>query len=119
MSGNIYSSHDLSQSNVGKVQEGILFHVSPKLTYIEMLLLLNLLLMVCLFWITFIFSNLLQLDSTIHSKALCLQAFAHLLQAPRDEADSIIKERFPVPRLVICDQHGSQVLLNFLTPQMC
>ena len=84
-----------------------------------MLLLLNLLLMVCLFWITFIFSNLLQLDSSIHSKALCLQAFAYLLQAPRDEADSIIKERFPVPRLVICDQHGSQVLLNFLTPQMC
>ncbi|MBA0667058.1 hypothetical protein Goklo_000183 [Gossypium klotzschianum] len=37
------------------------------------------------------------------------QAFAQLLQAPRDDADAIIKERFPVPRLVICDQHGSQV----------
>lgn len=46
------------------------------------------------------------------------QAFAHLLQAPRDEADSIIKERFPVPRLVICDQHGSQArfLLAKLNP---
>ncbi|GMI70224.1 hypothetical protein like AT2G21630, partial [Hibiscus trionum] len=36
------------------------------------------------------------------------QSFAQLLQAPRDDADAIIKERFPVPRLVICDQHGSQ-----------
>ncbi|KAK4593645.1 hypothetical protein RGQ29_017664 [Quercus rubra] len=46
------------------------------------------------------------------------QAFAYLLQAPRDEADSIIKERFPVPRLVICDQHGSQArfLLAKLNP---
>lgn len=38
-----------------------------------------------------------------------LQAFALLLQAPRDDADAIIKERFPVPRLVVCDQYGSQV----------
>lgn len=37
------------------------------------------------------------------------QAFAHLLQAPRDDADAIMKERFPVPRLVVCDQYGSQV----------
>ncbi|GMN61533.1 hypothetical protein TIFTF001_030628 [Ficus carica] len=36
------------------------------------------------------------------------QAFALLLQAPRDDADAIVKERFPVPRLVVCDQHGSQ-----------
>lgn len=42
---------------------------------------------------------------------LWLQAFAQLLQAPRDDGDQIIKERFPVPRLVICDQHGSQVIL--------
>ncbi|KAL4199455.1 hypothetical protein AMTRI_Chr03g145050 [Amborella trichopoda] len=44
--------------------------------------------------------------------------FALLLQAPRDEADTIIKERFPVPRLVICDQHGSQArfLLVKLNP---
>ncbi|KAH1030423.1 hypothetical protein J1N35_042597 [Gossypium stocksii] len=46
------------------------------------------------------------------------QAFAQLLQAPRDDADEIIKERFPVPRLVICDQYGSQArfLLAKLNP---
>ncbi|KAF2312541.1 hypothetical protein GH714_035010 [Hevea brasiliensis] len=45
-------------------------------------------------------------------------AFAQLLQAPRDDADVIIRERFPVPRLVICDQHGSQArfLLAKLNP---
>jgi hypothetical protein len=35
--------------------------------------------------------------------------FAKLLKDPHVEADAIIKERFPVPRLVVCDQHGSQV----------
>ncbi|XP_061997702.1 protein transport protein SEC23 C [Rosa rugosa] len=46
------------------------------------------------------------------------QAFAQLLQAPRDDSDTIIKERFPVPRLVVCDQHGSQArfLLAKLNP---
>ncbi|XP_050237086.1 protein transport protein SEC23 C isoform X3 [Mercurialis annua] len=46
------------------------------------------------------------------------QAFSQLLQGPRDDADAIIKERFPVPRLVICDQHGSQArfLLAKLNP---
>ncbi|KAL2491402.1 Sec23/Sec24 protein transport family protein [Abeliophyllum distichum] len=46
------------------------------------------------------------------------QAFTQLLQAPRDDADAIIRERFPVPRLVICDQHGSQArfLLAKLNP---
>ncbi|KAL6498713.1 Protein transport protein S23 C [Orobanche gracilis] len=46
------------------------------------------------------------------------QAFAQLLQAPHDDADAIIRERFPVPRLVICDQHGSQArfLLAKLNP---
>ncbi|KAK1583253.1 hypothetical protein Q3G72_022216 [Acer saccharum] len=46
------------------------------------------------------------------------QAFAQLLQAPHDDADAIMKERFPVPRLVICDQHGSQArfLLAKLNP---
>lgn len=39
----------------------------------------------------------------------CLQAFAQLLQAPQDDAQLIIRDRFPVPRLVVCDQHGSQV----------
>lgn len=37
------------------------------------------------------------------------QAFAQLLEAPRDDAQSMIRDRFPVPRLVVCDQHGSQV----------
>ncbi|ONK56195.1 uncharacterized protein A4U43_C10F5110 [Asparagus officinalis] len=46
------------------------------------------------------------------------QAFAQLLQAPLDEAQMIIKDRFPVPRLVVCDQHGSQArfLLVKLNP---
>ncbi|URD73397.1 protein transport protein SEC23 [Musa troglodytarum] len=39
------------------------------------------------------------------------QAFAQLLQAPQDDAQMIIKNRFPVPRLVICDQHGSQDII--------
>lgn len=38
-----------------------------------------------------------------------IQAFAQLLQAPQEDAQMIIHERFPVPRLVVCDQHGSQV----------
>ncbi|KAK4266583.1 hypothetical protein QN277_027479 [Acacia crassicarpa] len=46
------------------------------------------------------------------------QAFAQLLQAPRDDAQIIIRDRFPVPRLVVCDQHGSQArfLLAKLNP---
>lgn len=48
------------------------------------------------------------------------EAFALLLQAPRDDADAIIKERFPIPRLVICDQYGSQArfLLAKLNPSV-
>ncbi|XP_044499602.1 protein transport protein SEC23-like [Mangifera indica] len=46
------------------------------------------------------------------------QAFAQLLRAPHDEAQLIIQDRFPVPRLVVCDQHGSQArfLLAKLNP---
>ncbi|KAK2406064.1 Protein transport protein S23 C [Trifolium repens] len=46
------------------------------------------------------------------------QAFAQLLRAPHDDSDLIMKERFPVPRLVVCDQHGSQArfLLAKLNP---
>uniref|UniRef100_A0A6N2LWI1 Protein transport protein SEC23 n=1 Tax=Salix viminalis TaxID=40686 RepID=A0A6N2LWI1_SALVM len=46
------------------------------------------------------------------------QAFAQLLQAPKDDAQIIIHDRFPVPRLVVCDQHGSQArfLLAKLNP---
>jgi protein transport protein SEC23 len=49
--------------------------------------------------------------------SLC-QAFGHLLQSPRDYADTIMSERFPTPRLVICDQYGSQArfLLAKLNP---
>ncbi|KAL6191323.1 hypothetical protein ACLB2K_037714 [Fragaria x ananassa] len=45
-------------------------------------------------------------------------AFAQLLQAPHDDTQMIIRERFPVPRLVVCDQHGSQArfLLAKLNP---
>lgn len=45
-------------------------------------------------------------------------AFAQLLEAPQEDAQGIIKERFPVPRLVVCDQHGSQArfLLAKLNP---
>ncbi|GLU10226.1 hypothetical protein SLE2022_270460 [Rubroshorea leprosula] len=46
------------------------------------------------------------------------QAFAQLLQAPQVDAQMIIRDRFPVPRLVVCDQHGSQArfLLAKLNP---
>ncbi|CAL5081799.1 unnamed protein product [Urochloa decumbens] len=48
------------------------------------------------------------------------EAFAQLLKAPHEEASSIIKERFPVPRLVVCDQYGSQArfLLAKLNPSV-
>lgn len=48
------------------------------------------------------------------------EAFAQLLKAPHEETDSIIKERFPVPRLVVCDQYGSQArfLLAKLNPSV-
>lgn len=46
------------------------------------------------------------------------QAFAQLLQAPHEDAQIVIRDRFPVPRLVVCDQHGSQArfLLAKLNP---
>ena len=45
-------------------------------------------------------------------------AFAQLLTTPAGDAAEIIKGRFPVPRLVDCDQHGSQArfLLAKLNP---
>lgn len=45
-------------------------------------------------------------------------AFAQLLQGPQQDAEGIIAERFPIPRLVDCDQHGSQArfLLTKLNP---
>ena len=46
------------------------------------------------------------------------EAFKLLLEAPQQEADIIVQERFPVPRFVDCDQHGSQArfLLAKLNP---
>ncbi|KAK9138510.1 hypothetical protein Sjap_009104 [Stephania japonica] len=41
------------------------------------------------------------------------RAFAQLLQAPHDEARAIISERFPVPRLVVCDQHGFFIMIEY------
>jgi protein transport protein SEC23 len=45
-------------------------------------------------------------------------AFAALLAAPRRDAEAILARRFPVPRLVDCDQNGSQArfLLAKLNP---
>ncbi|KAI3798205.1 hypothetical protein L1987_33475 [Smallanthus sonchifolius] len=55
--------------------------------------------------------------NSLPSPAL-LDAFAQLLQAPHEDAELIIRDRFPVPRLVVCDQHGSQArfLLAKLNP---
>ncbi|XP_074272499.1 protein transport protein SEC23 E-like [Silene latifolia] len=46
------------------------------------------------------------------------EAFKLLLEAPHQEAQMIVHDRFPVPRLVVCDQHGSQArfLLAKLNP---
>ncbi|RDX67817.1 hypothetical protein CR513_53263, partial [Mucuna pruriens] len=56
----------------------------------------------------------------VHTAHRCptKEAFAQLLQAPQDDAQNIIRDRFPVPRLVVCDQHGSQArfLLAKLNP---
>ena len=38
------------------------------------------------------------------------------LQAPQEEAAGIVQKRFPVPRLVDCDQNGSQA--RFLTAKL-
>uniref|UniRef100_A0A0E0E537 Protein transport protein SEC23 n=1 Tax=Oryza meridionalis TaxID=40149 RepID=A0A0E0E537_9ORYZ len=48
------------------------------------------------------------------------KVFAQLLKSPHEEADTIIRERFPVPRLVVCDQYGSQArfLLAKLNPSV-
>ncbi|KAI3990599.1 hypothetical protein MKX01_022899, partial [Papaver californicum] len=50
------------------------------------------------------------LQSRLHQQMIDLrtEAFAQLLQAPQEEAQCIINERYPVPRLVVCNQHGSQ-----------
>jgi protein transport protein SEC23 len=37
------------------------------------------------------------------------EAFKAVLEAPQEEARSIARRRFPVPKIVDCDQNGSQV----------
>lgn len=37
------------------------------------------------------------------------EAFKQLLAAPQEEARQIARRRFPVPKIVDCDQNGSQV----------
>jgi protein transport protein SEC23 len=37
------------------------------------------------------------------------EAFKQLLAAPQEEAKQIARRRFPVPKIVDCDQNGSQV----------
>ncbi|ORY03608.1 putative SEC23 [Basidiobolus meristosporus CBS 931.73] len=44
--------------------------------------------------------------------------FKELLEAPKRDAQEILSERFPIPRYIDCDQHGSQArfLLSKLNP---
>lgn len=46
--------------------------------------------------------------------------FKKLLEAPIEDAESLLSERNPLPRLVVCDQHGSQArfLLAKLNPSV-
>lgn len=34
--------------------------------------------------------------------------FKNLLEAPREDAQALMEDRFPVPRYIVCDQHKSQ-----------
>jgi protein transport protein SEC23 len=42
------------------------------------------------------------------------------LEAPIEDAEALLSERNPLPRLVVCDQHGSQArfLLAKLNPSI-
>lgn len=46
--------------------------------------------------------------------------FRKLLEAPIEDAEALLSERNPLPRLVVCDQHGSQArfLLAKLNPSI-
>ncbi|EGC40209.1 hypothetical protein DICPUDRAFT_44673 [Dictyostelium purpureum] len=48
------------------------------------------------------------------------QNFRDLLQAPRDDAAHILKERFPYPRYIVCDQHSGEArfLLAIIDPNI-
>ncbi len=41
------------------------------------------------------------------------ETFRQLLNAPKDDAQLILKERFPYPRYVECDQHSSPARLVY------
>ena len=45
-------------------------------------------------------------------------SFKQLLEAPQEEAKELMRERFPYPRFVDCNQHGSQArfLLSKVNP---
>ncbi|CAG8496860.1 7983_t:CDS:2, partial [Cetraspora pellucida] len=44
--------------------------------------------------------------------------FKELLEAPKTDSEELLVDRFPVPRYIVCDQHGSQArfLLSKLNP---
>jgi protein transport protein SEC23 len=46
--------------------------------------------------------------------------FRNLLNAPLQDAQSILKSRFPIPRYIMCDQHKSEArfLLSMLNPSV-
>lgn len=46
--------------------------------------------------------------------------FRNLLEAPQNDAQLIMKHRFPVPRFIVCDQHRSEArfLLAMLNPSV-
>eukprot|EP01033_Poteriospumella_lacustris_P009190 gene9190-6610_t len=47
-------------------------------------------------------------------------SFRNLLEAPQNDAQLIMKNRFPVPRYIVCDQHKSEArfLLAMLNPSI-
>lgn len=66
----------------------------------------------CMYCFTFFFwanAHRIKCPHILMLSVQFFQQFALLLQAPHEDAQMIIKGRFPVPRLVVCDQHGSQV----------
>jgi len=46
--------------------------------------------------------------------------FRNLLEAPQNDAQMIMNNRFPVPRFIVCDQHKSEArfLLSMLNPSI-
>jgi protein transport protein SEC23 len=48
------------------------------------------------------------------------ETFRQLLSTPREEAATLMEQRFPVPRYVVCDQHKSQArfLMSKVNPSV-